>query len=43
MMKIGIVDVYVHDQDRARHYYTSLFGLQVKDDAARHPHTKRRS
>ena len=33
-MKIGIVDVFVDDQDRARDFYTALLGLEVKVDAA---------
>ena len=33
-MKIGIVDVFVDDQDRARDFYTAMLGLEVKVDAA---------
>jgi catechol 2,3-dioxygenase-like lactoylglutathione lyase family enzyme len=33
-MKIGIVDVFVDDQERARDFYTGKLGLEVKDDAA---------
>jgi catechol 2,3-dioxygenase-like lactoylglutathione lyase family enzyme len=33
-MKIGIVDVFVDDQDRARDFYTAMLALEVKDDAA---------
>jgi catechol 2,3-dioxygenase-like lactoylglutathione lyase family enzyme len=36
-MKIGIVDVFVEDQDRARDFYTEKLGLRVKDDAAYGP------
>jgi predicted enzyme related to lactoylglutathione lyase len=32
-MKIGIVDVFVDDQDRARQFYTATLGLEIKDDA----------
>jgi catechol 2,3-dioxygenase-like lactoylglutathione lyase family enzyme len=33
-MKIGLVEVFVDDQDRARDFYTGMLGLEVKDDAA---------
>jgi catechol 2,3-dioxygenase-like lactoylglutathione lyase family enzyme len=33
-MKIGIVDVFVDDQERARDFYTGKLGLEVKNDAA---------
>jgi catechol 2,3-dioxygenase-like lactoylglutathione lyase family enzyme len=33
-MKIGIVDVFVDGQDRAREFYTAMLGLEVKVDAA---------
>ena len=33
-MKIGIVDVFVDDQERARDFYTAMLGLEVKEDAA---------
>jgi catechol 2,3-dioxygenase-like lactoylglutathione lyase family enzyme len=33
-MRIGLVDVFVDDQDRARDFYTGPLGLEVKDDAA---------
>ena len=33
-MKIGIVDVFVDDQDRARDFYSARLGLEVKLDAA---------
>jgi catechol 2,3-dioxygenase-like lactoylglutathione lyase family enzyme len=36
-MKIGIVDVFVDDQDRAHDFYTNVLGLQVKTDAAYGP------
>jgi catechol 2,3-dioxygenase-like lactoylglutathione lyase family enzyme len=36
-MKIAIVDVFVDDQDRARHFYADVLGLQVKTDAAYGP------
>jgi catechol 2,3-dioxygenase-like lactoylglutathione lyase family enzyme len=32
-MRIGLVDVFVDDQDRARTFYTDKLGLQLKDDA----------
>jgi catechol 2,3-dioxygenase-like lactoylglutathione lyase family enzyme len=32
-MKIGLVEVFVDDQDRARDFYTGKLGLQIKDDA----------
>jgi catechol 2,3-dioxygenase-like lactoylglutathione lyase family enzyme len=33
-MKIGLVEVFVDDQDRARDFYTGMLGLEVKDGAA---------
>ncbi len=33
-MRIGIVDVFVDDQERARDFYTAMLGLEVKVDAA---------
>jgi catechol 2,3-dioxygenase-like lactoylglutathione lyase family enzyme len=33
-MKIGLVDVFVDDQDRARDFYTEVLGLRLKGDAA---------
>jgi catechol 2,3-dioxygenase-like lactoylglutathione lyase family enzyme len=33
-MKIGIVDVFVDDQEKARRFYTDVLGLQVKMDAS---------
>jgi catechol 2,3-dioxygenase-like lactoylglutathione lyase family enzyme len=33
-MRIGLVDVFVDDQDRARDFYTGLLGFAVKDDVA---------
>ena len=33
-MKIGIVEVFVDDQDRARDFYTAHLGLEVKVDVA---------
>jgi catechol 2,3-dioxygenase-like lactoylglutathione lyase family enzyme len=32
-MKIGLVEVFVDDQERACAFYTEVLGLQVKDDA----------
>jgi catechol 2,3-dioxygenase-like lactoylglutathione lyase family enzyme len=32
-MKIGLVEVFVDDQNRARDFYTAMLGLDVKDDA----------
>ena len=36
-MKIGLVDVFVDDQDRARDFYTGKLGLEVEMDAAYGP------
>jgi catechol 2,3-dioxygenase-like lactoylglutathione lyase family enzyme len=36
-MRIGLVDVFVDDQERARTFYTDKLGLQVKDDAPNGP------
>jgi len=36
-MRIGLVDVFVDDQDRALTFYTDGLGLQIKDDAAYGP------
>jgi catechol 2,3-dioxygenase-like lactoylglutathione lyase family enzyme len=36
-MRIGLVDVFVADQERARDFYTGMLGLQVKNDAAYGP------
>jgi catechol 2,3-dioxygenase-like lactoylglutathione lyase family enzyme len=36
-MKIGLVDVFVEDQQRAHDFYTGMLGLQVKTDAAYGP------
>jgi catechol 2,3-dioxygenase-like lactoylglutathione lyase family enzyme len=33
-MKIGPVDVFVDNQDRARDFYTATLDLEVEDDAA---------
>jgi hypothetical protein len=33
-MKIGIVDVFVDDHDRARDFHTAMLGLEVNVDAA---------
>jgi catechol 2,3-dioxygenase-like lactoylglutathione lyase family enzyme len=32
-MKVGVVEVFVDDQDKALAFYTEVLGLQVKDDA----------
>jgi predicted enzyme related to lactoylglutathione lyase len=32
-MKIGLVEVFVDDQDNARDFYIGQLGLQIKDDA----------
>jgi catechol 2,3-dioxygenase-like lactoylglutathione lyase family enzyme len=32
-MKIGLVEVFVDHQDRARDFYTGKLGLEIKDDA----------
>ena len=31
-MRIGVTEVQVEDQDRARQFYTQALGLQVKTD-----------
>jgi catechol 2,3-dioxygenase-like lactoylglutathione lyase family enzyme len=31
-MRIGLVEVFVDDQDHARDFYTGMLGLEVKDD-----------
>ncbi len=36
-MRIGLVDVFVDDQDRARDFYSEMLGLKVKDDAPPRP------
>jgi catechol 2,3-dioxygenase-like lactoylglutathione lyase family enzyme len=33
-MRIGVVEVFVVDQDKARAFYTGVLGLLVKDDAS---------
>jgi catechol 2,3-dioxygenase-like lactoylglutathione lyase family enzyme len=33
-MRIGVVDVFVDDQDKAHAFYTGVLGFQVKDDAS---------
>jgi catechol 2,3-dioxygenase-like lactoylglutathione lyase family enzyme len=33
-MRIGVFDVFVNDQARARDFYTGVLGLEVKTDAA---------
>jgi catechol 2,3-dioxygenase-like lactoylglutathione lyase family enzyme len=33
-MRIGLTDVFVDDQEKARRFYTEVLGLQVKADAA---------
>jgi catechol 2,3-dioxygenase-like lactoylglutathione lyase family enzyme len=33
-MKIGVVDVFVDDQEKARRFYTEVLGLQVKFDVS---------
>jgi catechol 2,3-dioxygenase-like lactoylglutathione lyase family enzyme len=37
MMRIGLVDVFVDDQERARTFYTDKLGLQIKDDVPHGP------
>jgi predicted enzyme related to lactoylglutathione lyase len=32
-MRIGVVEVFVDDQDEARRFYTELLRLRLKDDA----------
>jgi catechol 2,3-dioxygenase-like lactoylglutathione lyase family enzyme len=36
-MRIGLVSVYVDDQDQAERFYTEILGLQVKTNAAYGP------
>jgi predicted enzyme related to lactoylglutathione lyase len=36
-MRIGLVSIYVDDQDQAERYYTQVLGLQVKTSAAYGP------
>jgi catechol 2,3-dioxygenase-like lactoylglutathione lyase family enzyme len=33
-MRIGVIDVFVDDQDKARKFYTEVLGFDVKADAA---------
>jgi catechol 2,3-dioxygenase-like lactoylglutathione lyase family enzyme len=33
-MRIGLISVFVDDQDEAQRFYTAVLGLRVKDDAA---------
>jgi len=32
-MRIGVTEVFVDDQDKARAFYTQILGFEVKDDA----------
>jgi catechol 2,3-dioxygenase-like lactoylglutathione lyase family enzyme len=32
-MRIGLVSIFVDDQDQAERFYTEVLGLQVKDSA----------
>jgi catechol 2,3-dioxygenase-like lactoylglutathione lyase family enzyme len=32
-MRIGLITVYVNDQEQARRFYTDVLGLRLKDDA----------
>jgi catechol 2,3-dioxygenase-like lactoylglutathione lyase family enzyme len=32
-MRIGLTEVFVDDQDKARAFYTQILGFEVKDDA----------
>jgi catechol 2,3-dioxygenase-like lactoylglutathione lyase family enzyme len=32
-MRIGLTEIFVDDQDRARAFYTDVLGMQVKTDA----------
>ena len=32
-MRIGLITVYVDDQEQARRFYTDVLGLRLKDDA----------
>jgi catechol 2,3-dioxygenase-like lactoylglutathione lyase family enzyme len=36
-MRIGLVSIYVDDQDQAERFYTQVLGLQVKTSAAYGP------
>jgi catechol 2,3-dioxygenase-like lactoylglutathione lyase family enzyme len=31
-MRIGVIEVFVDDQDKARAFYTDVLGFEVKDD-----------
>jgi catechol 2,3-dioxygenase-like lactoylglutathione lyase family enzyme len=33
-MRIGVTEVFVDDQDKARAFYTGVLGFEVKDDAS---------
>jgi catechol 2,3-dioxygenase-like lactoylglutathione lyase family enzyme len=33
-MRIGVTEVFVDDQDKARAFYTEVLGFEVKDDAS---------
>jgi catechol 2,3-dioxygenase-like lactoylglutathione lyase family enzyme len=33
-MRIGVTEVFVHDQDKARRFYTEVLGFELKTDAA---------
>jgi len=33
-MRIGVTEVFVDDQDKARRFYTEVLGFQLKTDAA---------
>jgi catechol 2,3-dioxygenase-like lactoylglutathione lyase family enzyme len=32
-MRIGVTEIFVDDQDKARAFYTQILGFEVKDDA----------
>jgi len=32
-MRMGLVSIFVDDQDRAEQFYTQVLGLQVKESA----------
>ena len=32
-MRIGVIEVFVDDQDKARAFYTEILGFEVRDDA----------
>src|SRR5207249_1447330 len=35
--RIGTVSIFVHDQDRAKHFYTNVLGFELHTDAPLYP------